>query len=331
MKDSELISVILPCYNAIEYLKEALDSILNQSYTNLEIITIDDGSSDGTLKYLQNQALKDLRIRVISNEKNLGLIKTLNKAINLAQGDYIARMDADDISHPERIEKLFDFLQKTDSDVVSCNFDYLKEDGNFFKTNTLKAISYEEIFLSSFLFTPICHPGLVARKKVFINNVYSLSDSSIHTEDYELWSRMARKNVKFQNLNEKLYSFRINSASVSHKFEDLQKDNFASCAQQHYNLYFKTDISLEIYRIVVNRFNSIKKNELKKAFSLIDDLVGQSSLDSRKSIKTIGQLQKMDILIQAVRLEKMYLFNLLQLIFSNIGNSVFRKALLKKL
>ena len=101
--------------------------------------------------------------------------------------------------------------------------------------------------------------------------------------------------------------------------------------QASYFPYFKKNISLNLYKVVVNRFNSIKKNEIKNAFSLIDTLVNQSSIDSRKSIKTIGQLQKMDILIQAVRLEKMYLFNLLQLIFSNIGNSVFRKALLKKL
>ena len=105
MKNEALVSVIIPCYNAEIYIEAALMSILQQSYHHLEVIVINDGSTDKSAEILLQFAQQDLRVRYIENEKNLGLIATLNKGIQLAQGKYIARMDADDIALPDRIEK----------------------------------------------------------------------------------------------------------------------------------------------------------------------------------------------------------------------------------
>ena len=108
-----LVSVIIPCYNAEKYVEEAIRSIMTQTYSNLEIIVTDDCSSDNTLMILETLAAEDSRIKVIKNEKNLKIVKSLNNMIEVAQGKYIARMDADDISLPERIEKQVSFLDSS--------------------------------------------------------------------------------------------------------------------------------------------------------------------------------------------------------------------------
>ena len=104
MNEHSLVSIILPCFNASKYIDVALKSILNQNYKNIEVIVIDDGSTDNTLTILEQYSKVDSRIKLFENSKNKGLIYTLNKAILLANGEYIARMDADDISMLDRIE-----------------------------------------------------------------------------------------------------------------------------------------------------------------------------------------------------------------------------------
>ena len=117
--EEKMISVILPAYNAEKFLREAIDSILGQTYKNFELIVLNDGSTDRTEDIIL--AYDDPRIRYVKNEKNLKLIKTLNKGIDLAKGEYIARMDADDISLPRRFEIEVNYLQEhSDIDVVSC-------------------------------------------------------------------------------------------------------------------------------------------------------------------------------------------------------------------
>src|SRR5688500_4585887 len=106
-----LVSVILPAYNAEPFLEESIKSILAQTHSNLEVIIINDGSTDGTFATMQRMAAADPRVKVVDNGKNLGLIATLNKGLDLATGDFIARQDGDDISHPQRFEKQLQFFQ----------------------------------------------------------------------------------------------------------------------------------------------------------------------------------------------------------------------------
>src|SRR5690554_2600049 len=203
-----LISVIMPCYNAEQFLPMALDSIINQTYTNLEIVCINDGSTDKTAAILEEYAKKDQRIRIIHNETNLKLIATLNKGISLAKGEYIARMDADDISNKKRIDKLYSTIISKGVDVVSCKSENIDVFGAKVSQSFLKAINPLYITFSSYLFTPIGHPTLLARKSTFDDFNYSIDENALHTEDYELWTRMIRNNVKFYNLDEVLYSYR---------------------------------------------------------------------------------------------------------------------------
>src|SRR5436190_1597301 len=118
-----LVTVLLPCYNGELYIEEAVRSMMNQTYSNLEILIIDDFSSDNSNSILTRLATEDKRIRLVRNESNLKLIKTLNKGLGLATGIYIARMDADDISLPERIEKQMNFmLANPDMDLCGTNY-----------------------------------------------------------------------------------------------------------------------------------------------------------------------------------------------------------------
>ncbi|MDD4353774.1 MAG: glycosyltransferase family A protein, partial [Candidatus Nanoarchaeia archaeon] len=106
------ISVIMSAYNTERYIAEAIESILNQTFKDFEFIIIDDGSTDDSLKIIKRYVKKDRRIKLIHNKKNIGLTKSLNKGLKIAKGQYIARMDADDISLPQRFQIQYDFLEK---------------------------------------------------------------------------------------------------------------------------------------------------------------------------------------------------------------------------
>lgn len=115
-----LVSVVMPVFNAEKYLFEALSSIVNQSYQNLEIIVVDDASTDSSVSIVES--FSDTRIKLFKNESNLKIVKTLNFALTKVNGEYIARMDADDISHPERIRKQVEFLEKNRGiDILGTN------------------------------------------------------------------------------------------------------------------------------------------------------------------------------------------------------------------
>lgn len=292
----------MPCYNAMPYLAQALESIMNQTYTNLEILCINDGSTDETGNVLEEYAKKDQRIRVVHNEINLKLIGTLNKGIQLANGDFIARMDADDISDINRIEVLLNELKSYDVDIVSCNYDFINADGGRVKRNFIKCISASEIEFASYFFTPIGHPLILGKKEVFENNPYSLNDYSLHAEDYELWTRLIRLNYKIINIPRALYSFRINPESVSRKYETIQNQNFVSIAHNHIEIFLERKLERAIIQVAVNRMEQFSKSELKAGLKLIEEIhVKFSDKLNRVHFYDIVAFQKADIFLQVIR------------------------------
>lgn len=336
-----LVSVILPCYNAMPFLPMALDSIIHQTYTNLEIICINDGSNDETPAVLEAYAKKDNRIRVIHNETNLKLIGTLNKAIGLAKGEYIARMDADDISHLERIERLLSLLIKENMDVVSCNSEFIDMQGKKISTAFLKAITPIEIQFASYFFTPIGHPNLLSRKELFQKYTYSTESNAYHTEDYELWTRMLRNGVQFFNSDEVLYSYRFNDHSVSRKFEEIQKSNFVKNAQVHQETLLKRELNREVVCVAVNRMDNISTSNFKAGFKLIDETLivfiqkEKPTKQEIKSLRFIVATQKTDIAIQGLKIGNFKLrvvagITLFGLVLSNVFKTCYWKNLLVK-
>lgn len=220
-----LVSVIIPCYNVEKYVEESVNSILNQTYRNLEVIAINDCSTDKTGELLDKLASEDGRITVVSNEENLKLIRTLNKGIALCKGEYIARMDADDISLPTRIEKEVDFLEKhLDHDIVSTQF-YAFRSENPDKKDLNHSPVHDNQLRAYMLFrSGICHPAVMIRKRVFTELGLKFELEYLHVEDYALWSQ-AMYMTKLANLGEPLLLYRVHKHQVSSLNEDLQTEN----------------------------------------------------------------------------------------------------------
>src|SRR5690606_10265590 len=156
--DSPLISIGIPFYNAEKYLAFAIQSIIVQSYANWELILVDDGSSDNSLKIAQEFARKDIRIRVICDGENKKLPCRLNQIIQQSKGEFIARMDADDIMHPNRLEKQIKFLNENPNiDLVSGSLVSIDSHNNVMGTRGVQEITILQQSSSSF---PIVHPSV---------------------------------------------------------------------------------------------------------------------------------------------------------------------------
>lgn len=297
----------MPCYNAMPFLSEALDSIINQTYTNLEILCVNDGSSDGTPDALEKYAKKDPRIRIIHNETNLKLIATLNKGVNLAQGEYIARMDADDIAFPERIEKQLNLCLSQKVDLVGSNIISISQSGEILNDKNRPLVNQHEIEFGSYFFTPFIHPTVMGRTKLFVENPYSTDKTALHAEDYELWTRIVSSNYKLYNLADSLLKFRDNQGSVSKKFKEEQIENFIFCANKHQGRFLEREIPIEITSVAVNRMTNFSTQTLRKGVKLINDItekyLSEQIKDNKdvKNIRTIAAMQKLDVSLQSIK------------------------------
>lgn len=216
-----LVSVILPVYNAEKYIYDAISSILNQSFKDFELLIINDGSTDGSLKIIEQ--FNDDRITLINNETNLKLINTLNKGIALSKGEYIARMDADDICHIDRLKKQVAFME-SNPDYILCGSwaNIIDLDGS--KKGTIKRIDQHDLLKVNMLFTtPFIHPTVLLRSNVFTKERYSLD--ALHCEDLELWMRISEKyGGKFHNIPECLLNYRIHDSNISVQHSEFQEN-----------------------------------------------------------------------------------------------------------
>lgn len=205
------ISVILPAYNVEHYIHDAVMSILNQTYYNLEIIIIDDGSTDDTFNILTELAEKDNRIKLYQNEQNFGLVRTLNKAISLVTGDYIARMDGDDISHPKRIDFLYNYLQEYPNvKLVGSQIRIIDENNNVTSQPNLPN-SQKKIIKSAEFGSPLLHIWLC--KKELYQKLHGYREI-LGTEDYDFVLRTLSLGYQIANHPERLYDVRIRQGNT---------------------------------------------------------------------------------------------------------------------
>ena len=200
------ISVLIGIYNCASTLVEALDSLYAQTYQGFQIILCDDGSSDNTYQVAKDYASKHDNIILIKNEKNMGLNYTLNHCLEYADTEYIARMDGDDISLPNRFEKEINFLDKhPEYDVVSCPMIYFDERGDFRIGKGRGRIEKKDFIKGS----PVCHAPCMARTEAFKSvGGYSVDDKLLGVEDYHLWFKLYATGRNLYVLYEPLYKMR---------------------------------------------------------------------------------------------------------------------------
>lgn len=216
------VSVLMPVYNGEKYLRAAIDSILDQDYRDIELIILDDGSSDSSAAVALTYS--DKRIRLISNSKNLGIAETLNRGIELCRGEYIVRMDADDISHPSRIATQVDFMDAhPDIGISGTN---VQTFGTADATKWMYP-SDPDAVRAELLFSPsLAHPTVILRRNILLDNKLRYSSAYPHAEDYEFWLRCSR-HTRLSNLGRILLSYRLHPAKVGEKHKLSQMDSMA--------------------------------------------------------------------------------------------------------
>jgi len=218
-----MISVVMPCYNAEKYIAEAIESVLNQTYTDFEFIIINDASTDKSLDIIKEYAKKDKRIKFLNNERNVGISETRNKGIRLAEGKYIATHDADDISLPTRFEEQISHLER----IPSCGVvgSYLE----IFDSETGKVLGIRKYAENDkdlrdkiFFYCPVAQPASIIRKEVFIK--LGLYDNRYPpAEDLDLWFRLGTE-YKFSNIPKILLKYRYYAGSATTtKIEKIEK------------------------------------------------------------------------------------------------------------
>lgn len=270
-KNEPQISVILPAYNAERFLKEAIDSILAQTYTNFELIILNDGSTDRTEEIILSY--DDPRIRYVKNETNLKLIKTLNKGIALAKGKYIARMDADDISLHTRFEKEIKYLEENpDCGVVSCFTININMEGKILGKSSYFSVTRPIPCKFVSMFEPsICHPACMFRAEVIKKNKYCDKKEFLHIEAYELWNRMFHNGAKGAMIPEYLLYYRDNAKSVCHVHNFEQWEKHRVLLQISLKAYLGIEVEDDVAMCIMKKCEPTRLSNIDKSFRLLDE------------------------------------------------------------
>ncbi|KKH47433.1 hypothetical protein EO93_01275 [Methanosarcina sp. 1.H.A.2.2] len=256
----------MPVYKGDEYLSEAVDSILNQTFSDFEFIIICDDPTDETHHIFDKYQQNDSRIMVYYQERQ-GLVNSLNKGISLARGEYIARMDADDISLSTRFEKQVEFMDKN-LEIGICGT-WVKTIGDSSGSVWNNPCDHDTIKSRMLFESVIAHPSIILRKDIFLSNNLAYRQDETYAEDYGLWVRAIKK-LKFANIPEILLHYRVHN-STSNKYKQKEISNRVRLSQVRELGISPTNVEIEIhealscYRFDVNDdFISNAKSWLQK-------------------------------------------------------------------
>ena len=265
----------MPVYNAEKHLQEAIESILNQTFTDFELLLINEGSTDACDTIIRS--FKDSRIRYVINDENLKLIKTLNRGLQLAKGKYIARMDADDIAEPNRLQLQFEFME-ANPNIGVCgtgfhSFGSVDSITNYPETDA--RIKFMALYQC-----PFCHPSVILRNSVVRENNLTYSLNYPHAEDYEFWLRMGRVS-ELANLQSVLLHYRQHDESVSVTEENTQ----IRLSEEIRKMYFQelgvnaSPEELELFRKANYQYQSFDIDQVRALGKLLERMVsaGQKS------------------------------------------------------
>ena len=266
--DKNYVDIIMGIYNCENYLEESIKSILNQTYKNWRLIMCDDGSNDNTLLIAKKYCKKyPKKIILLKNDKNMGLNYTLNKCLKITTAKYIARMDADDISNKERLEKEINFLENNPKySFVSSNAILFDENGKWGRL-IYKEIPTKYDFLK---ISPFCHAAAIIKRKCFFDvDGYTVNKKLLRVEDYHLWFKLYSKNYVGYNIQEYLYEIRDDKNASNRRTWSNRKNEFyvrkIGYKMINIPLYMRTYMFRPIILGILpkNIYNFFHKNKLK--------------------------------------------------------------------
>ena len=260
MARETLISVIMSVHNGEAYLKDAIESILPQKY--LEFIIVDDASTDGTASILAQYPT----VKVIRNQTNLGLTKSLNTALKVAQGEYIARMDADDISLPHRLQVQKDFLD-SHPEIVCVGSSLIIIDAHGKEVGIKQATTDSDLLMFYMILkNQIAHPSVMFRKDIIVKHG-GYNEQTRYAQDYELWSRLMTEGYTFSNIAEPLIKYRIHNESITQGAK--KEPAYQSAIDTTYkNLSRLISIDRDTFTIFINAFHRQTVRSLKDLLSI---------------------------------------------------------------
>jgi glycosyltransferase involved in cell wall biosynthesis len=268
MAETPLVTVLMPVYNAEDFVHGAVQSILDQTYPNLELLIINDGSTDKSAEIIRSY--EDSRIQYVENDNNLRLIATLNKGLKLARGKYIARMDADDVAFPDRLQEQVTFME-ANPEVGVCGTWYEA----FGSKNSIvryptdhNAIKYMSLYQC-----PFCHPTIMFRTSVITDNQIEFDSDYPHAEDYELWGRLSDL-CQLANLPKVLLRYRLHDSNISKLENSTQVRNSNRIKA---SLFKQIDISvseddLGLFEKMNHLFRTLTLTELVRIGAILCEL-----------------------------------------------------------
>lgn len=283
-----MVSVVMPVYNGSKYLKEAIDSILNQTFTDFEFIIINDGSTDNSEDIILSY--NDQRIRYLKNEQNSGICITLNKGLDNALGKYIARMDCDDISFPERLAKQVVYLEShhdvgaLGTDIITFGDGYTDQHFDF--VHDCYGCKAGLLFATCF-----AHPAVMLRASIINEHCLRYDDRYRGLEDYELWYRISEY-AEMTNLPEALIRYRLHKAQlsqnatkqVSDKEKDFIRDRF-----QRYAFFTEKQMAV-VENYVFNRWEHFDDKKIHTLVGVFDQIMKSKEVNSNKFFRRAMQI-----------------------------------------
>lgn len=247
---SELVSILLPVYNGEKFLKLSISSVLSQTYENFELLIYNDGSTDKTIEVINE--FSDKRIVIFNFDKNKGIVNALNFLIDKANGNFIARIDADDVWLQNKLETQMSFLNSNSNcDFIASYAELVDVNGEKFSTNFKQYFKQNDIykFLPNSNF--IIHSTIIIKKEC-IYNLGLYREKYLHAEDYDLWLRLLKSKCKIVVLPEILVKYRISRYGINHKFRKKQNKNAIKLKinfwrENGFKLFYVTELVKNIY------------------------------------------------------------------------------------
>ena len=283
-----IVSVVMPVYNGSQYLREAIDSILNQTFKDFELIIVNDGSTDNSEDIILSY--KDPRLCYIKNEKNSGICITLNKGLDYAHGKYIARMDCDDISLPERFKKQVDYLERHQN-IGAIGTDIITF-GEGLDERYFDFVHDQYGCKAGLLFaTCFAHPTVMLRTSIINEHKLRYDDAYRGLEDFELWYRLS-KYSDIANLPEALVKYRLHKSQVTQNVTKQVSDMEKKFLRDRF-LYYGTFTDKELIaaeNYAFNRWDSFDDNQIRILMHVFVQIIERCEEISNKKFKRAMQI-----------------------------------------